>query len=106
MLVVVFFKVSVVMPGSTIYSYELDAVWTGQELAYSQGWPTDLSKIDISLQEFKSSQLQELSGNAFSLPIWTVVATAFWLNPFGTWWAEKDVQDSGEEAPLSENLYS
>ena len=66
-----------------VYSFELDTVLTGSEMAYSQGWPEVLPGLAYGFSEW---QRQELAGQAFSLPIATTVAAAFYYNPWGPWW--------------------
>ena len=66
-----------------IYSFELDAVLRGSEMAYSQGWPSQLPPF---AGRFSDWQIQELAGQGFSLPCATTVAAAYFHNPYAPWW--------------------
>ena len=79
--------------GAQIYSFELDGTFSGSEICYSQGWPSNMQTWEPGTEEFSSGDLQELGGNAMTLPILTMVTTAFWLNPHAPWWSPRDEDD-------------
>ena len=57
-----------------------------------------MEKVAPGLGQLTSSQLQELAGNSFSLPIMTLVSTLYWLVPNAPWWEARDaVHDSDSE---------
>ena len=87
------------MRGLTVYSYEADTVWNGQELAFSQGWPADLGLVDSNLRSFTFADVQQLAANAFSLPVWATVCCSYWLNPCAEWWEERSYVQGPEENP-------
>ena len=70
-----------------VYSYELDTVLSGSEMAYSQGWPERLPDFAGGFSEW---QVQELAGQAFSLPSATTVAAAYYYNPWAPRWKIDD----------------
>jgi len=74
-----------------VYSFELDTCFTGEEMAYSQGWPAGpgMKKLQPDITNFSSSKLTQLAGNAVSLPVMGTVTAAMFYNPHAPWWTPR-----------------
>jgi hypothetical protein len=70
---------------SCIYSFEKDCVLDGEDAMLLQGWPLDVAASD----ELSSAEKQELAGEGFHLPSFALVASAFYMNPWGSWWKDR-----------------
>ena len=67
----------------------MDTVFSGAELCHSQGWPVSIDDACEGASKLSSTQLQDLSGNSFSLLVFALVRTTYWLNPWVLWWQKK-----------------
>lgn len=85
---------------SIMYCYEKDTVLSGFDHLRLQGAPTDAAPPasgpdpPASYTHVSDAQLRCLAGEAFTCPIVTCVVYAFWLNPWGVWWAPAGGSDS------------
>ena len=65
-----------------LYSYEHDVVLTGYAHMLLLGWPRGFA----GREEFTSTELRDLSGEAVSIPITSIILQAYWCNPWAPWW--------------------
>lgn len=70
----------VITTKSVFYSYGLDMMIPGATHLLAMGWPTE------RIAACTDFECRELAGEASSVPITTLVAGAFYLNPHAVWW--------------------
>lgn len=68
------------------YSYEHDTTLDGIDFLRLHGFP-DL----VDMRGISDNEAKDLGGEAYSLPISTAFATAFYYLPWGSWWKQGSV---------------
>lgn len=64
------------------YSYEHDTTLDGTDFLRLHGMPELMN-----LQALSHSEIKDLGGEAFSVPISTMFAASFYYLPWGSWWS-------------------
>lgn len=74
------------LQGSHAYSFEHDFCLSGYDALRLQGAPLQCAPQDDGPTSFSDANIRSLAGEAFSAPIATCVAYAYFLNPHAAWW--------------------
>ena len=79
------------------YSYELDCVLTGADALGALGF----SHQDVrdARNKFSDADVQDLCGEAFSMPCIAMCMYLYYLNPHAPWWAPPEEQLSPHRIP-------
>ena len=77
------------LSGTTLYSFELDAVLAPWAHLKSLGLPNDIDLTDVP-----NTAQKGLAGEALSLPVLAMMLWGFYANPYAPWWPEYESSES------------
>ena len=75
-------RVPTLCSSSEIYSYEYDAVLSGEAHLLLLGWPRNTFPSEL----FSNAELRSLAGESFALCTIAHIVYCYFLNPYGPWW--------------------
>ena len=77
-------RLGVFCRSSMWYSYQMDLVLTGHDMALAMGLPTDSCPTMLLTDQ----KMRGLAGEAFHLANFMTVAWPYDMNPWAPWWKE------------------
>lgn len=72
-----------------MYSFKHDSVLSGLAHMRGMGFPSDACPSD----EFTERQLRNLAGDAYSVPIISLMLHGLYINPWAPWWKPMGIGD-------------